>query len=196
MGLTDNIYEPGDFSPYTYDHGSMDVEHMALAVKADLLSDSFNYVCVEKTLSRPAAVGSGKLAICIRKGTIDFHLMKLITGGVWRHKPGQTHILQYNYLPETSRLWYAEGVYDGTVISSSEIYSGDIWYIIASPYHGTTSTELSGNHYHSGTIHYYEYATICTTCRVVLSTEWRSQVCSGPPCMPPGEIMSIEPETE
>ncbi len=203
IGLCDIGRNPGAFSGQSCDSDTMTVFQIAENAAADLVTDSFSYSCVHITDSRPTSLGYGKLVLAVRKGwekdehtDYDYHFMRSTNAIDWYHKPGETNPLKYNLLPDEQYDWDSEYSLNNVEKEGFFIYFGDIYYIIASPYHGTTSTELSGNHYHSGKFHHYEYATICTTCRVVLSTEWRSQVCSGPPCMPPGEIMSIEPVTE
>ena len=47
------------------------------------------------TTTKPTVLTSREKIVCIRKGTIDYHVMKGINGvNVWRHKPGETNPLQ------------------------------------------------------------------------------------------------------
>lgn len=48
----------------------------------------------------------------------------------------------------------------------------------------------TGNNYHSGSKHYYEYADICTGCgdQKANTTTWSVINCSGPPCI---DIMNV-----
>lgn len=43
----------------------------------------------------------------------------------------------------------------------------------------------TGNHYHSGNQHYYQYNNKCSTCGYIQNTIWKNYFCPGPPCMPP-----------
>lgn len=47
--------------------------------------------------------------------------------------------------------------------------------------HNLTNNNLTGNNYHSGTKHYYEYIGLCAGCGESIYF-WESQSCSGPPC--------------
>lgn len=42
--------------------------------------------------------------------------------------------------------------------------------------------EYTGNEYHSGGRHYFEYADVCKICNKQINTTWTSVICSGPPC--------------
>lgn len=57
--------------------------------------------------------------------------MKLFSGDTWRHKPGRTAILTYDYLPSNSRVWLSEG-YDGSnAILGDIVYDSSIYYILS-----------------------------------------------------------------
>lgn len=56
--------------------------------------------------------------------------------------------------------------------------------------HGDMTQSYTGNNYHSGSKHYYEYADICTGCgdQKANTTTWSVINCSGPPCI---DIMNV-----
>lgn len=198
LGRTAAIYHPGAFSGHAMTNSilkNLSVYQIASYVKEDLQSSSLGKSCVKITSARPTAssLETGQTAICVRKGdngngTYDYHFMRLYST-TWRHKPGITAILTYDYLPSTSRDWISEG-YDGNrVLTGDVVYDSSIYYILFKTSHNYTH-QYSGQNYHSGTKHYYEFADICSQCnsRKANSTTWTGVNCSGPPCI---DIMSI-----
>lgn len=132
--------QPGQFSGHILTNAilkNLSIYRLAQYVKEDLQSTSLNKQCVKITSARPtySSLLSGQTAICIRKGDdgngqYDYHFMKLFSGNAWRHKPGETAILTYDYLPSNSRIWISEG-YDGyQVITGRVEYYGSIYYIL------------------------------------------------------------------
>ncbi len=71
----------------------------------------------------------------------------------------------------------------------SNPYIGQISYRLYR-YHDYAN-QPTGNNYHSGSRHYYEYADICIVCGKQINKTWVSVVCSGPPC---AVIMKIKGE--
>ena len=57
--------------------------------------------------------------------------------------------------------------------------------------HNLGLADRTGNHYHEGLLHYFEYSRVCQDCGAYVY-HWESEVCSGPPCMVPG--LSLQPE--
>lgn len=55
------------------------------------------------------------------------------------------------------------------------------------------ANQHTGNEYHSGARHYFEYADICKICGKQTNTTWTSIVCDGPPC---AVIMKLEDEDD
>lgn len=191
---------PGEFSG----HGNMtqttlknmSIYEVAQYVKDDLQSSTLNKKCVKITYTRPSynSLVSGQSAICVRKGdngngAYDYHFMKLFSGDTWRHKPGRTAILTYDYLPSNSRVWLSEGYNGSNTIYGDIVYDSSIYYILFKSTHSYTHG-YTGNNYHSGSKHYYEYADICTGCgdQKANTTTWSVINCSGPPCI---DIMSV-----
>ena len=73
----------------------------------------------------------------------------------------------------------------------SNPYIGQYSYAIFR-YHDYVN-QHTGNQYHSGGRHYFEYADICEVCYKQKNTTWTSIVCNGPPC---AVIMKIEDEED
>ena len=57
--------------------------------------------------------------------------------------------------------------------------------------HNLGLADRTGNHYHEGLLHYFEYSRVCQDCGAYVYY-WESELCSGPPCMVPG--LSLQPE--
>ncbi|MCL2079499.1 MAG: hypothetical protein FWH17_06600 [Oscillospiraceae bacterium] len=182
LGRTDIAKSPGYFSAGSFDI-NLPIFSMAALVKNDLKSSSFSQNCVKLTTIRPSSVAAGETAICIRKGHNDFHFMKLF-GSTWRHKPGRRAILQYNYLPSTSRNWTNENSLYGIAYEGDTVYNSDIYYIIFKSNHNSTY-KWTGEHYHSGSRHYFQYGYICNGCGEITGMSWTNVACSGPPCQMP-----------
>lgn len=199
LGKTDSWYYVGESSGHNLtqvDIADKSIYEIATYVKADLQSSSLNKMCVKIVSARPSysSLSSGQTAICVRKGSdgimYDYHFMKLFNGDVWRHKPGGTAILTYDYLPSNSRNWTNES-YDGSVARSGMcVYNSDIYYILFNSSHNYLHN-YTGNNYHKGGKHYYEYADVCKDCgdQKTGSSTWVTIECSGPPCM---EVLNLE----
>lgn len=187
IGKTSDFYWPGYFSGVSYNDFNLDdsIYSLALDVKADLQSQSLNQKCVRVTSTRPT-LDSGETCICIRKGPLDFHFMRL--SGSWCHKPGGTAILKYKYTPTTSRIWTNERSIEGVAYPSTLTYTSTIYYIIYRSNHSTTY-RWTGNDYHSGSYHYYEYGDVCD-CGYTTNRTWTRISCSGPPCPVPYSLFN------
>ena len=61
-------------------------------------------------------------------------------------------------------------------------------------YHNYESV-YTGNNYHKGKTHYFEYTNRCAVCGVSSGTTWEMVPCSGPPCVNPTPF-SLENESE
>lgn len=182
--------QPGFSNNLVYNLGNTSVYTLATYVKTDLQSSYLDQDCVKITSSCPTyqSLLSGQKAICIRKGSngtdYDFHLMKLTSSG-WYHKPGAYAVLKLNYAPPYYSTWKSECTTDGiTWYLGSYMYTGNIYYIIYKPSH-SYSQEYTGNNYHSGAFHYYEYAYVCSACGHTYGAHYTKIKCSGPPCPVP-----------
>lgn len=188
--------QPGQFSNQTYDDAAS-IASVASMVKDDLNGD-LGYDCVKIQSNRPTSTSGWLNVIAVRKDTThdllginDYHFAKLSSSS-WYHKPGRTAILKFNSAPSNSVDWTNEA-YDGTYHAPTITYDSDLRYLLYKSNHGNTTYTWTGEHYHSGTRHYYLYAYICNDCGDYVSTVWTSQQCSGPPCTTP---WSYTPEPE
>lgn len=183
----------GDFSNNTYDD-SASITDVALMVKEDLNGD-LGYDCVKVQSSRPTSTGIWSNVIAVRKDTTgdgrneynDYHFAKLTSSG-WCHKPGPTAVLKFISAPSNSVEWTNEA-FDGGYIPHTITYDSNIMYLLYKSNHGSTTYTYTGEHYHSGSNHYYLYAYICNDCGDRASTVWSRSACSGPPCITPSSII-------
>ncbi len=92
--------------------------------------------------------------------------------------------------PTIQSKWGMGGVYRHAVSNVPSDYKANgqvsVKYF---RYHDYTN-KYTGNNYHSGTRHYYQYADFCDICNKQINTTWTSVVCNGPPC---NTIMSLTP---
>ncbi len=72
---------------------------------------------------------SGYKVIAVRKCADDFHFMAETSSNVWRHKPGDSVELQYNYSSPVLGKWTNEALNRYGVKSASIEYTSDIMYI-------------------------------------------------------------------
>ena len=128
INKTDNFYSPGDFSDGDFSL-SLTIYQMANLVKDDLIELGYSDARVTSTRPTTSSLASGEKAICIRKGDEDFHFMKL-SSSTWYHKPGNTHVLKYNYTPSYSREWTNECSFMGVTSAPDTTYDSSIYYII------------------------------------------------------------------
>ena len=138
----------------------------------------------------------GNNLICLRKGynpdsglAVDYHFMKYSSNN-WYHKPGESMPLRYRHEPDSSIDWINEGVNSsGPYLDATVIYSGTINYIVYNNSHGSgTGGTFTGEHYHSGTNHYYKFIGTCAVCGHGTVTYYDIIPCSGPPCILPASV--------
>lgn len=177
--------DPGDFSGQFYDH-TANIWSVADIVKDDL-QGQLGYDCVKMQGTRPTSTSGWSNVIDVRKDTTgdyyginDYHFSKLLSSN-WYHKPGPTAILKFINPPSNSVAWTNEA-YNGIYHAPSIWYESSNVYLLYKPNHGYVSYMWTGNHYHSGTRHYYEYGYKCQDCDEFTSTTWTSVSCPGPPC--------------
>ena len=198
LGVSTKRCIPGEFSGQTY-NGKINVSDLAQLVIDDLQSASLAsllnrdnvYNCILQQDNRPSSLATWENVIAVRKETTyfyeeenDFHFVKLDTAG-WLHKPDNSHILKLNDLPNNNISWTSER-YTNHPVEGDRIYDSDIIYILYKTDHIYTYT-WTGEHYHSGKLHWYERFYSCD-CGETYTT-WESVPCSGPPC---SLITSIE----
>lgn len=180
-----SICQPGDFSYQDYDD-SASISTFARLIKDDL-NGSLGRYCVKIQSNRPSSKGTWLNVLAVRKDTTrdafginDYHFAKLSSSG-WYHKPGKTAVLKFISSPSNNVDWTNEN-YNGTYNSPTVTYDSDLRYLLYKTYHGSTTYLWTGEHYHSGSSHYYLYAYVCNDCGDYTSTVWTSSPCSGPPC--------------
>lgn len=131
LGRTDIFRDPGCFSETNFSL-TMSISEMADIVLADLNALGYSGV---KVTSKPVSLPDAwTQVICIRKNinNVDYHFMKMASNlNTWRHKPGHTQILQWNYTSPGAKTWVAEYVGSDNVAAYSGItYSSQIYYIV------------------------------------------------------------------
>lgn len=199
LGRTDAFYEPGEFVEEGYDDDD-GVSVLADLTKQDL--QVLGYNCVKTQSYRPTSYGSWSNIMALRRETenefnnlFDFHFAKLSASDLtWLHKPGSTGILRFKNAPSNSVEWSNESYNGVEMVAPNTWYDSNIVYILYKTNHGGTTRVWTGEHYHSGTQHYYLYANVCSDCGDYKMTYWVSEDCSGPPCSVPNRI--IQPELE
>ena len=77
--------------------------------------------------------------------------------------------------------WGQAGVYYHTIENSPYNVGGHILYDFYR-YHDYERI-YTGNNYHTGARHFYEYGDSCKICRKITNTSWTAVLCQGPPCV-------------
>ena len=194
VGRTDSAYWPGKFST-VHDSSNFDlsvsIATLAGNVASDLRSSTFSQNCVTITTTRPTSLEPGEKCICIRKGSGDFHFMKMESSSEWRHKPGRSIPLKYKYLPSNDQVWSNEAVIAGSYFEPTQTYDSTIYYIIYKSNHVYSHNVWTGNHYHSGNRHYYEYADKCS-CGDTTAVTWIDKPCIKGNCALPWSIKETQ----
>ena len=174
------IKNPGQYSgKNTYENTP--IYDIALLTMEDL--NNLGYNCVKITSINPNTIKNGEKVICVRKGDTDYHFMKLSNGN-WYHKPGLSAVLQYIREVNISNVWTDEKYDTGRFFPPFNYYYSDIYYIIYDDYHNYIN-KITGNNYHSGDKHYYQYADICSLCGNYGASQWMSFPCPGTGCVTP-----------
>lgn len=192
LGLTYRC-QPGNFSNQQYD-STASVAELAGVIKDDL-NGSLGFACVKTQSTCPySAIGWPKV-IAVRKDTTgdldgvnDYHVARL-SYYAWFHKPGQSAVLRFLDPPTNSVAWTDEH-YNGAYYEPVVTYDSNIVYLLYKTSHGDAVSEWTGEHYHSGQMHYYQYAYRCPDCQDILETEWVGKECSGPPCLVSAEQLN------
>jgi hypothetical protein len=130
IGNTSNFVDPGYYSGGAFSM-SLSISSMASLVVDDLEEQGY---WAYYTSTKPSSLASFEKLICIRKGTYDYHFMKYFpSGNSWRHKPGNTHILKYNYSNAGYNTWTNECSFRGVSYPGDTQYDSSIRYIIYWP---------------------------------------------------------------
>ena len=210
IGRTDYAYQPGDFSGDDncyYNHLGK-IDDLAKVIDADL-NGSLGYACVRIQVNRPDSFGIWENVIAIRKDETldyvrpdnnerwnDYHVAKLTSVG-WFHKPGDSAVLKFNQAPSNNVDWTNEGYKYGIYCAPTITYESNVRFILYKANHSSPSaTEWTGQHYHSGTSHFYLYKLGCADCLDLFEgTIWVESPCTGPHCNLPWSV-NPDPVTE
>ncbi len=112
----------------------MSVDRLATLIQYDL--QQLGYTNVTISTVRPSYQNGYKI-IALRKSAYDYHVMFEYSKNVWRHKPGISQILKYNYSSLTLGRWVDEGISiytkkvpdKNTYVEWTTEYTGTIIYI-------------------------------------------------------------------
>ncbi|HPX83821.1 MAG TPA: hypothetical protein PLR16_00855 [Bacilli bacterium] len=126
---TQSQYQPGDFAGTGSYSIGMPINDLANIIKADLEAIGLTNVTIIDSI--PTSLNSNQKLICVRTGSIDYHLMRFdpITNA-WYHKPGNTAVLKYKYIPSNSLDWITETSYEGEEYYNGFRYNSSIKYIV------------------------------------------------------------------
>ncbi len=125
----DGWIKPGYKIGASYSESSIyniSIERFANLVASDL--NVLGYTNVTYGSTRPA-YQSGYRVLAIRKCDTDFHLMAETSSNVWKHKPGSSVELQYNYSSPALGKWTNEGIGRGGLQGGNIEYTSNIMYI-------------------------------------------------------------------
>ena len=195
--------DPGFKCGRVYDDGAS-IGDMAILVSGDL--NALGYNCILEQTNRPTSLGNWSNIIAMRKDTTydalreiadgiyepfnDYHFAKMKSDG-WYHKPGPTAVLKFRSAPDNGTVWTNECIALSGHGVATISYDSTIIYMSYKESHGTTMEAWTGDDYHSGKVHYYEFEYTCPDCGEVIDTEWVSLPCRGPTCVYP---WNVEPE--
>jgi len=181
LEINDNFYSPGDFTnDYAYVAGDS-VDRVAIGVQADLRALGYSCVSVTTVCPMYSSVRLGQTAIAVRVCDVDFHFMRLVSVG-WVHKPSDTRPLRYLYAADAMPFWSNEYIRGGVAYPETHRYDSNVYFLLYANNHDYVYT-TTGNHYHSGIRHFYEYADVCADCHDTKNNTWVSKICDGPPCV-------------
>ena len=152
--------EPGFMNANSGFSVSMGIGAMANLVVNDLQSLGYPNATASSSMPNADNLCTNQHLICIRKGTVDFHLMKYNNGN-WDHKPGSSQPLRYKYTPDYVRVWTNEGAMYNEPYSGNTTYDSVIYYITYGQGHTNTYT-------HKYTIMGDTHTLCCATCDKVL----------------------------
>lgn len=128
IDVIDNI-NPGYKVGAGYDANTIStisVERFADLAASDLRLLGYTEVTYGST--RPS-YQSGYKVIAVRKYSDDFHFMAETSSNVWRHKPGDSVILQFNYSSPALGKWTDEGIGRYGLQGGNNEYTSNIMYI-------------------------------------------------------------------
>ncbi len=122
-------YQPGDFARINGYYYGIQIDDLADIIKADLEAIGLTNVSISDSI--PASLNSNQKLICVRTGYTDYHFMRYdpVTDA-WYHKPGQTAVLKYKYIPSNNLDWISEYSLEGEEFYSGFVYNSSIKYIV------------------------------------------------------------------
>lgn len=123
-----DVYTPGDMSSLeSVEIIGANIETLAEFVKNDL--EAMGYLDVTLFDYIPTVNETQEL-ICIRNDYYDYHCMRYDQAtDAWYHKPGDSAILKYNYIPSNDISWLGEWSVEGIEALTNISYSSDIIFI-------------------------------------------------------------------
>ena len=126
--ITGKQYQPGDMSGVGTFNSCDTINELAEIVRADIEAMGYSSILVSPTIP---SVNSSQQLICVRRlSNYDYHFMRYdIDTNSWYHKPGETSVLKYNYVPSNNLLWYSEYSDDKGEHPSTFAYDSDIVFI-------------------------------------------------------------------
>lgn len=127
INKTSAFIDPGHYSGRDFNMG-LTTYGMASIIAADLNALGYStYI----TTNKPTSIASKEKIVCINKGTIDYHVMKGITGvNIWRHKPGSTNPLRWNYTSPEHKDWTNEYSIYNVSYPGTTSYFDDVYYVV------------------------------------------------------------------
>lgn len=122
-------YQPGDFAGTGSYYSGIPISSLASIIKADLEAIGLTNVTISDSI--PTSLNSNQKLICVRTGAVDYHFMRFdpVTDA-WYHKPGNTAVLKYKYVPSNSMNWITEGSFRGEEFYDGFAYNSSIKYIV------------------------------------------------------------------
>lgn len=118
---------PGDLSGGGFSMNLTSAQ-MANLIIRDLAEIGFTAF---KTTTKPTSFGGANIVLSVRKGSTDFHVMRADGyTSLWRHKPGGTQPLTWNYSSPGYKTWTNEHIIYGTAYPSTTTYTSTIYYIV------------------------------------------------------------------
>ena len=120
---------PGHFSGINIDgpnYSTITLSRLASIVGYDLQKLGYTEITYGSTCP---AYTEGYRVLALKKDDVDYHFMFMYRSGVWRHKPGTSTLLQYQYSNLNSGQWTNEGSVRNQIRTATHTYEGDIMYI-------------------------------------------------------------------
>lgn len=128
-------YNIGNFCGIDYNELTT-IDQYLDTIEKDMLALHFSDISFSTTL--PTNIQSDETLLCVRlaidsnDNITDYHFMRYDKDtNVWKHKPGASKILIYNYEPSNDRLWLSEGIdlFDIYIGKDDVVYNSPIYYI-------------------------------------------------------------------